>query len=747
MTLRSLSMALLAVLAPSTLLAQPPVEPGQLAKSGQAAPILIQGKPYEKLGTRKATEDRMLDLLVAERVKWGDWHVASYFPFVDSWKEKGGLAKPLPPEDELASMGAGAVGPDLTKAYEGKDGTPVQWQRIGPILNEMVELNQYCPGNMGKWCLTYLYGTLTAPRDMTIDATMGSDDGLRFWLNGALIVDADVQRGLDPDDHKVKLRLVKGVNHMLAKVSQGEGGFQFQISSKPQLDPYTTDLLRYHLDVDFPLTPEDEYYRLTSIYMPDDVVIECGGLDILPDGRPIACTRRGDVYIIDGAYKEPCFDAKFTKFASGLHEPLGLAVRREKIGGKEISAVYCVQRGELTRLVDTDGDDIADRYETVSDAWGVSGNYHEFAFGPKFDRNGDAWVTLNVGFCGSLGKALGKWRGWALKIKPGDSSERDAPASAWSAIPICDGLRSPNGIGEWIDGTMFYLDNQGDFVATNRMAPLLAGSYAGHPAGLRWRENYDPSASKPEPTPATIWFPYKKMGQSAADFLLYNPAEVIAQSKSKVGDRKSPPPFGPFQGQVFVGDQTLCTINRVTIEKIDGVYQGACYPFRQGLQCGVNRLAWGQDGSMFVGQTDRGWGSIGRKRFGIERLAWTGKVPFEVKEMRIKPDGFELEFTMDVDEATATNLESYTCSSYTYIYHATYGSPEVQTKKHEITGASLVNPHTVRLTLDEVRSGGVGFVHELAMAGVRSKPDGDATEARPLLHPVAYYTVQRVPKE
>lgn len=708
----------------SSLLAQPPVEPGQLAKSGSRAPIMIQGKPYEKLATRKETEDRMLDMLVANRVKWGDWHVASYFPFTDSWKTRGFLSKPLGPEEELAKMAAGGPGPDLSKTYVGKDSTPVAWQNIGPAVNELIELNQYCPGHMGRWCISYLYGTVVAPADMTIEAHFGSDDGLRFWLNGALLIDADVDRGFDPDSHKIKMRLTKGVNHMLAKISQGEAGFEFQLSSPPQIEQSAADLLRYHLDVDFPPTPEAEYYRLTTVFMPEDVVIECGGLDILPDGRPIACTRRGDVYIIEGGYAEPCFDAKFKKFASGLHEPLGLAVRKEKdASGKERSAVYCVQRGELTRLVDADGDDVADRYETVSDAWGVSGNYHEFAFGPKFDSKGNAWVTLNVGFCSSLGKALVPYRGWAMMVKPDGS-----------ATPVCDGLRSPNGIGEWIDGTMFYLDNQGDYVATNRMAPLYPGSFAGHPAGMRWRKDYDPSA-KPVMTPATIWFPYKKMGQSVSDFLLYNPEN----------DPKAEP-FGPFKGQVFVGDQTLCMVSRCTIEKIDGVYQGACYPFRQGLQCGVNRLCWGQDGSMFVGQTDRGWGSIGRKRFGVERIAWTGKMPFELKEMRIARDGFDLEFTMDVDAMTAGNAASYAMSSYTYEYHPDYGCPEMDTKRHAIVSATVVSPRVVHLKLDEVRSGGMGYVHELTMPGVRAKAEAGEKEGRGLLHAVAYYTVQRVPK-
>ena len=238
----------------------------------------------------------------------------------------------------------------------------------------------------------------------------------------------------------------------------------------------------------------------------------------------------------------------------------------------------------------------------------------------------------------------------------------------------------------------------------------------------------DNPANYPARTPAAVWFPYKKMGQSVADFLMATPRDG-----AKAGA------FGPFDGQIFVGDQTLCYVMRVTMEKVGGVYQGACYPFRQGLQCGVNRLAWGKDGSMFAGQTDRGWGSIGRARYGLERLVWTGKTPFEVREVRVAPGGFDVEFTADVDPKTAGEAASYACVSYTYEYHATYGSDEMETKKVRVTGAAVRGPRTVRLSLEDVRSGGMGYVHELSFVGVRSA--GGA----PLLHTTAYYTVQRVP--
>lgn len=683
----------------------------QDAAAGSNAPrdgrVLIGGAEYKKLDTREATELRMLNELFPDRGRWGEWYLLTPFPF-----EYGSMGKALPPEAELARMAHGGPGPDLNAVYRGKGGVEAAWRPVGDIGDRMVELRLFDRNELNEDFAAYLYGTVEVDRPVTVDVTMGSDDGLRFWVNGRLVVDSDVLRGLNPEDERVRLDLKPGVNHLFAKVTQVKGAAAFQINTRAPLDPLIDAQIQYQLDQDFPRAPEEKYYRALTVVTPDDVVLEVGGLDVLPDGRPIACTRRGDVYIVEGAYDEPPFNARFKKFAEGLHEPLGLAVRVENGG----PAVYCVQRGELTRLVDTDGDDVADLYETVNDGWGVSGNYHEFAFGPKFDREGNAWVTLNVGFCAALGKSVVPYRGWALKITP-----------EGELVPVCDGMRSPNGIGMYADGSMFYLDNQGDYVGTNKLAWLRPGSWHGHPSTLRWRQDWSPGQEPPPRQHAAVWFPYKKMGQSTADFLLV-PEEGPAAGM-----------WPEFKGQIFVGDQTLASVMRVDLEKIDGVYQGACFPFRQNLDCGVNRLAWGKDGSMLVGQTDRGWGSVGRRRYGLQRIVPSGRTPFEVRTMHVTPNGFELTFTKDLDPAAARDPASYSMSSYTYEYHETYGSDEMDTQKRTITGVELVSPRTVRLTLDALRTGDMGYVHELHLPGVRD------AEGNPLLHTEAYYTLHKIP--
>jgi hypothetical protein len=393
------------------------------------------------------------------------------------------------------------------------------------------------------------------------------------------------------------------------------------------------------------------------------------------------------------------------------------------------NTVFVVQRPELTKITDRDGDGTADEFVTVCDQWGVSGNYHEFAFGPARDRNGNFFITLNVGFGGGH-QARAPWRGWCMKVTPDGKME-----------PWAYGLRSPNGVNFSPDGDLFYCDNQGEWVATNKMQHIVKGQFYGHQAGLRW-VNESPFAGKvsdrvesgmlydgqkgpganapsgmPKVHPPCIWFPYGRMGKSVS--------EPIWDTTG--GD------FGPFAGQCFVGDQTNAEVMRVALEKVNGVYQGACFPFRHALQCGVNRLAFAPDGSLFAGQTDRGWGSLGGKPYGLQRLVYTGKLPFEIHRIELMKSGFLLHFTKPVDETSLAGAEGVTVGSYTYVYHLAYGCPETDRRAEKVESA-LLSPNGKMLYL-QVPDLHRGRVYEIRADGLRTAA-GDK-----LLHPEAYYTL------
>lgn len=458
---------------------------------------------------------------------------------------------------------------------------------------------------------------------------------------------------------------------------------------------------------------ENDYYKLTTFQIPKGVVLEAGAFQLMPDGKLAIASRRGEIWMVSDPFAAEVKPEQFRRYAHGLHEVLSLA---EKDGW-----LYIVQRCDVSRIRDSDGDGAADVFEVVNDEWEISGDYHEYAFGSKFDKEGNLWVMLCL--TGSFSSEA-KYRGWCVRITP-----------EGKLIPTCSGVRSPGGIGANLAGDMFYTDNQGPWNGTCALKHLIPGKFVGHPGGFKWYDLAAPvmgprpkepeSGSRfiveakkiPEYEPPAVLFPYGKMGQSASGI-------AVDSTAGK---------FGPFAGQMFVADQTFSTVMRCCLEKVGGHYQGACIPFRAGFGSGSLGLEMTPQGSLFVGGTNRGWGSRGSKPFAVERLDWTGKVPFEIHEMRARPDGFELTFTQPVDQATASDVASYAMTTYTYIFQASYGSPQVDETKPTLEQAIVAaDKKSVRLIVKGLQE---GHIHELHARGVRS------SESLPLLHNTAFYTL------
>ncbi|MFI4875375.1 MAG: hypothetical protein ACIALR_08565 [Blastopirellula sp. JB062] len=463
---------------------------------------------------------------------------------------------------------------------------------------------------------------------------------------------------------------------------------------------------------------QSDYYQITPFEIPADIVLEAGALEFMPNGDLAVSTRRGDIYRVTNPHAQDLAkESEFKRFASGLHEALGLAHRD--------GWLYATQRCEISRLKDEDGDGRADLFETVAMPWEINGDYHEYAFGSKFDKDGYIWAPLCL--TGSFSSRV-PFRGWCFRI-----------SADGEAIPTVSGIRSPGGVGINAEGDVFYTDNQGPWNGTCGLKHLEPGKFVGHPGGNHWYEqapNMGPQPQSPqsgsrfhleaekipEYLPAAVLFPYDKMGKSASGIEL-----------DRSGGK-----FGPFAGQLLVGDQTFSTVMRVDLEKVNGRYQGVCFPFLEGIGSGTLPLLMSDSGSLFVGGTNRGWGSRGRKPFSLERIQWTGRTPFEIHTMRARPDGFELSFTAPIDAKSATAIDSYKMTTYTYIYQESYGSPEVDHTEPRIRRVEQIDDRTVRLFIDGLQK---GHVHQLHASGVRDQAD------QPLWHDAAYYTLNQIPDE
>lgn len=459
---------------------------------------------------------------------------------------------------------------------------------------------------------------------------------------------------------------------------------------------------------------EAKYYKIVDLPLPEESAIEASSFELLPDGRLAIGTRRGEIYFVDGAFDEnprPTFEV----FASGLDEPMGMSFRD--------GALYITQQTEVTKILDRDGDGRADRFETLSDVWGFR-NYHEFAFGSKLDEDGNIWVAL------CLSKSYyseAPFRGWCLKVTPQGET-----------IPICSGIRSPCGIGPNEHGVMFYAESQGPWNGSCSLKVLQPGGFMGHPVSFNWYDLVEgmeapkvtpntPSRLTterervPELVPYAVVFPYIKMGRSISGFMV-----------DRTGGK-----FGPFENQIFIGDFSLSVVMRATTEQVNGVWQGACYPFREGLATGLLACQFTPEGGLLVGGTNRGWPVRGPRAYAIQRLDWTGETPFEIKQINALHDGFRITFTKNVDRESASDPSSYQLLTYTHIYQQGYGSPEVDHTTPRIVNAQVSDDgRQVDLHVDGLVK---GHVHEFDLSSVLSE------EQNRLVHVKAYYTLNEIP--
>ena len=449
-------------------------------------------------------------------------------------------------------------------------------------------------------------------------------------------------------------------------------------------------------------------YAIETINVPKEIRLEVGGMGFWDDGTLVMCTRRGEVW----NYK----NGRFQLFAFGLHEPLGL------LTGKQ-GEIWVMQRGELSHIADTDGDGKADRFDTINQDWGYTGNYHQYAFGLARDKQGNFYGTLGLGFYRGGDRFRGTWlgtrdeikyRGWVIKITP-----------KGELVPFAPGLRAPNGITIDPKGDIFTTDNQGSYIACGWLMHVRQGDFLGHPSGLIDDVRYkDP------------WkYPRKKllaMRKRPAVFLLHG---VMGNSTSQPLWDTTKGRFGPFAGQAFVGDVQHGRLSRVALEKIDGEYQGACFPFIfKRLGGGVNRLVFDKAGTLWAGFTGRGW-APGE---GLKKITYTGKVPHEILRMSLTKTGFRLTFTKPVNKTEAVKVSNYSLRHFELAWHAGYGAGPSKTKAVIPKSAAVSKEgREVVLELPELLA---EKIYELHVNGL------NATDGSKLEHPMAFYTLNRLKK-
>jgi len=444
--------------------------------------------------------------------------------------------------------------------------------------------------------LKRIEGIITIPKATNLVLRLVSEGSARVYLDNRLcieikgnttLVKKDAEMFLRDGSHPFRIDGLFDVGQRLSLQWKLHGTDSFQIVPPDvfSFDRQKVKEVPVSKDVDpvagdgVPLKGVHPAFDLAQA-RPSDFQPKVGGMDFLSDGRLVVCTwdSLGSVYILDGVQGEKPEQIKVKRIAYGLAEPLGLSVVNDEI--------YVLQKQELTKLVDLTGDEIIDEYQTICNGWGVSANFHEFAFGLVY-QDGYFYATLataiNPG--GASTKPQVPDRGRVVRISKLDGSFE----------LVASGLRTPNGIGLGVDNQIFIADNQGDWLPASKIVHYKPGAWYGSRA-----VDFAGTQGLQEVLPV-VWLPQDEIGNSPSQPVMIN--------------------VGPYRNQLLHGDVTHRGVKRVFVEKVQGLYQGAVFRFTQGLEAGINRLSWGPDSALYVGGVGSGgnWGHAGKLKFGLQK--------------------------------------------------------------------------------------------------------------------------------
>lgn len=540
-----------------------------------------------------------------------------------------------------------------------------------------------------------------------------------FTVNGDILKNAAVSAGKLEGDRwtlpagKTRATLTASVG--FAKGAWKPAASTFAFKGEPVHKTPATAKLPAGYSIENYYPPKDNYGR--------DQLFEALGIGVAKDGTIVVATRTAGIWrIVNGQWQ---------RFAEGLFDSLGVVVE----DGKGL-VVVAGQKAELTRISDTNGDGIADKYETLFDAHSYHGNYHSYMHGPVRGPDGSYYLALNLVHDGSGaaymggGNVMGTYggfNGWAIRVKPDGKFDLFA-----------NGLRSPASLGVAPDGRVWYTDNQGDFNATSKMYVLKQGGFYGHPAGLVDLPGMTPDSKEIQwpqvlgrKEQAVALFPHNRVANSPG-----NPAWVTSNK------------FGPFSGQILVGDQTQSNLLRVAVQKVDDVEQASVMPFFDGLESGVMRPVFLPDGSLLLGQTGRGWQAKGGKVASLQHVRWDGNtVAPQIVGVAATHTGFRVDFTQPLAGGVSENIlrSALSMESWTYRDAPDYGSPELDLRNDALTTIKL-SADRKSVSIDLV-STDIPKVHPVQTARVYHVKVASATlfDANAPAQLDAYATVRKFP--
>ena len=359
-----------------------------------------------------------------------------------------------------------------------------------------------------------------------------------------------------------------------------------------------------------------------------DALLFCSGLDFLPGGTLALSTAHGDVWLVEGVHDADATEVRWTRFATGLYQPLGLKV----VDG----VVHVLERGQLTRLHDTKSDGAADLYENVNNQWATVGDEHGFDTSLETDSEG------NFCFCKGAGTETA-WGGSLIQVS----------ADGSKAEVVANGFRHPNGMGIGPGDFITVADQQGNWVPASPIHHVTPGGFYG-------------------------FMPAARNGQTARDRI--SPMVNMPHDIDNSGGGQVWTPderFGLPPGTMLHLSWGQCTLNLVLPDTVDGVIQAAVTPFDlPKFLSGPGRARFSPiEGHLYVCGMD-GWQTAAVQDGCLQRVRWTGRTPNLPASLRAHENGIRLTFMKPLDLDRCRSEGSIDITQWNSRYGAKYGSDD-----------------------------------------------------------------------
>ena len=421
--------------------------------------------------------------------------------------------------------------------------------------------------------------------------------------------------------------------------------------------------------------------------------------DFFPDGKSAAIsTWNGDVWIVSGI-NESLSNLTWKRFATGLHQPMGLKVIKNQI--------YATCRDQITRLTDLNGDGEADFYENFNNDCPLTTNFHEFDFDLQTDKEGNLYYA----------KGSSIWAGEQRPHAFSGAVVKLPPYGSKSEI-ICSGLRAPNGLAISPEGWITTSDNQGNWVPLCCINLIQPGKFYGytHP-GYPARDREAP----------IVWIPMKIDNSTSG------------QAWVPPGDDR----WGPLAGQMIAVSYGG-GMEHILMENVEGQMQGGAVKFNDlRFPTGLMRARFNPaDGQLYTCGL-HGWSSGAPRDCQFARVRYTGKAVRSVLSAKTTAAGMDIGFTCQLDPSSVS-AENIAAEQYKVVRTQGYGSGDFSVVDPKKKGHDVVEIKSARISGDGrtvlLEIPGMQSVTNFIIKFNLKASDGAAVNTE------LSYTINRIPK-